>query len=288
MVKEQLDLVEIWKRIRYHAFSLYEREKDPDEVLDIIESIYDLSRTHKAGINAELNVYHIYRDELRLEPLLDAGVKADFTGIKKGIPTNFDVTTNLKYKDIEDYREIMQNKRKIYEIILVKDDGIEFFPLKFPICEDCNHFAHYILFMSDPSSRIHHYASTGQMTVKYCPHCDEYTDVESYDFMINSITLFIEQMENDQKHDELKRPEKEVQNEIINRITSVVNFFEKESGFLYSGIAERDWVVTRPSDGEGYWGSRVYWIHPLASPYINSILNYYVYNGSQDISDLIN
>lgn len=104
----------------------------------------------KAGLKGEIIFYDLYKDELKLDALLDAGVKADFMGIQNCKPVNYDVTTNLKYKDIENYREAMQRKNKLYSIALVnlKSEEVEFFPLKFPICPTCNFFSHYILYIS--------------------------------------------------------------------------------------------------------------------------------------------
>jgi hypothetical protein len=81
-------------------FGLYEKY-GLDKSIDYIKSAKLLPNI-KAGLRAEVLFYHENKTELKLEALLDVGVKADFTGIKNHQMINFDVTTNVSYKNIDD------------------------------------------------------------------------------------------------------------------------------------------------------------------------------------------
>ena len=106
----------IWNKARHHAFAHYEKYGDPDQTINYIISKYRLEPRLQAGIKAEILAYHEFKSSFQLEPLLDAGVKADLTGIKDGRMTNFDVTSNIAYKDISDYSNVIAKRGKPYEV----------------------------------------------------------------------------------------------------------------------------------------------------------------------------
>jgi hypothetical protein len=131
------------------VFATYEKHVF-DIALEVLKRTSS-ERTVKAGIRAELIFYDKCRDKFGLEPLLDAGSKADFVGRrpKERRMTNFDVTTNTDYKDIDRYVDCIRTRGKKYVITLVnlRSEEITFFPLRFPICQDCNRFSHYLLYL---------------------------------------------------------------------------------------------------------------------------------------------
>lgn len=263
-----------YNKVRHHAFSLYEKNNDPDETLSYIFSKYKLIPTLKAGLRAEILAYHEYRESMSLEPLLDAGVKADFTGMKNGVLTNFDVTTNIAYKDINDYKDVIIKREKPYEIILMKEDNFEFFPLRFPICKGCGNFSHYILFMSEPQSEVFWHASTTQVLIEYCPYCYSYRELEYFSYIFYSLNIITEELFGDQMYPETRRPQCQIKKIIKDETTNIVRFFEKSSGKLLSALSEGDYIITDPRSGDGYHGGRVYWVHPLANSYIENIIDY--------------
>jgi hypothetical protein len=70
--------------------------------LDAAAKILDESALNQrlvCGTRGELIFYDRCRKQYSLEPLLDAGAKADFTGLRPSdhVMTNFDVTTNISY-----------------------------------------------------------------------------------------------------------------------------------------------------------------------------------------------
>ncbi len=43
----------------------------------------------------------------------------------------------------------------------------------------------------------------------------------------------------------------------------ITRFFQKESHVIISGVAEVDYIITDPSDADGYDSGRLLWNHPL-------------------------
>jgi len=226
-------------------------------------------------------VYYKYRYPLKLEPLLDAGVKADFAGMRGKRMINFDVTTNLDYKDIDKYAELVQKRRREYEIVLVdlKNEEVEFMPLRFPICPHCGEFSHYVVFMSRPSSDVFWHASTGQVLVRYCPSCDDYNDVDYYNYEISSILLLLEEKISQQRHPETADPDFELEKHLKKQSIRVVQLFETQTRKMLSALYEGDYIVTDPRDGDGYQGSRLLWAHPLSKRYVDDVSDFSYYDG---------
>ena len=171
----------LFNKARHHVFSVYEKTRNIDKSLQVLKK-YSLVRTAEYGLKAELLFYDRFYTELKLDPLLDAGVKADFSGVRDGKAVNIDVTTNLEYKNINKYVDVMQKKRKRYELALVdlKSEEVEFFPLRFPICPKCGLFAHYVLFTSRPSHEMTWSVSSSQALIRHCTHCFEFDTLKEY------------------------------------------------------------------------------------------------------------
>ncbi|MDH5481790.1 MAG: hypothetical protein OEY22_02770 [Candidatus Bathyarchaeota archaeon] len=239
----------------------------------------------KAGLKAEVLFYDRYFRKFKLEPLLDARVKADFSGDKSGKFVNFDVTTNVKYKDIDDYLEVVQKRGKPYEIVLVdlKNEDFEFFPLKFPICPKCGKFSHYIIYLDPPSTTFYQamHASDGQTLVQYCGKCKYFKNIDVYTYEVHSVHSTIETLSSETDVDGSRRySDSEIQKVVDSDSISIRKFFEKTSNFIVSGVAENDYVITDPRDGDGYYSGLLHWKHPLAhdlSKYID------IYSGTPEI-----
>jgi hypothetical protein len=261
-------------------FSVYEKTKDVDKSLEVLKK-YPLIRSSKYGLKAELLFYDRFYTELKLDPLLDAGVKADFSGVRNKKPVSFDVTTNLQYKDINKYVDVIQKKGKRYELVLVnlKSEEVEFFPLRFPICPECGLFSHYILFMSRPSSDVTWSVSTGQALIRHCTRCFEFDIVEEYSYQIPSILVELEDILSNQMYEETRDPGFDADKFIKNESISIVQSFESESQKMISAFSEGDYIVTDPRTGDGFYGGRIFWVHPLATGYFGDIIDYDYYNG---------
>ena len=225
-------------------------------------------------MKTELLFYDRFYIELKLDPLLDAGVKADFSGVRNNKPVNFDVTTNIEYKDINKYVNVVQRKKKRYEIALVnlKSEEVEFFPLRFPICPECGLFSHYVLCMLRPSSEMTWSLSSSQALLRHCPSCFEFDLVKEYSCYIPSILVELEDVYEmyEETGDPKFDPDKFIKTESI----SIVQSFESESQKIISAFSEGDYIVTDPRIADGYHGGRILWVHPLADRFFGDTIDY--------------
>jgi hypothetical protein len=271
----------LFNKVRHHVFSVYEKTHDLDRSFEILEK-YRLIRPSKYGLKAELLFYDKYYKELKLDPLLDAGVKADFSGVRDNRIVNIDVTTNLQYKDINKYVDVVQRKNKRYEIALMnlKSEEVEFFPLRFPICPDCGKFSHYVLFMSRPSNDVTWSMSTSQALIRHCPMCDEFEIIKEYSDYVPSIMVGLEDIESLQTSEETRDPKFNLEKYLLRESIPIVQTYESESQRLISVLSEGDYIVTDPRDGDGYYGGRILWAHPLANRFFGATLDYDYYDGS--------
>lgn len=272
-------VINLYHDARRHLFGVYEKYNDLDRVLETLKERYKSFRPNwKAGLKAEFLFYHKYKDRFGLEPLLDVGVKADFTGLKNNMATNFDVTTNTDYKDINDYVDYIQKRGKRYEIVLVdpKKEKIEFFPLRFPICRNCGKFSHYVLYLLPPSTQFYYYSgrSDVQTVILYCPYCDEDEELETLSFVIPYLSHLPKEIEEQQKYPETRNNSLDLNKYLEKRSIPIVQFMEKETQKLISALAENEYVFTG-TDGEGYWHGHLHWRHPLAKNLGKSIPVYY-------------
>lgn len=257
---------EIYHGQRRLVFGIYEKYGF-DRALEYIKNSKLLPHV-KAGLKGEIIFYDQEKEELKLEPLLDVGVKADFTGTRINKMVNFDVTTNLAYKDIDDYVELIQRRGKMYEIALVNPntEEITLFPLRFPICPNCGKFSHYILYLEPPSTKMYRWGnmSDTQTVVHFCPNCKFCQEETSERFEVSSLVYEIEEMEHEWDVDEsLRYSQKEIEEYLIRSSISTVQFFERTTDLLISGLAENYYVMTSP-DGDGYYDGLLHWKHPLA------------------------
>ena len=147
--------------------------------------------------------------------------------------------------------------------------------------------------MPRPSDRVFSWVSTAQVLLQHCPHCDvldEFPEFNRYDFQVPSIITHLEEIEIDWDDPDLTHEEKvellkKRQAEyILGSSLPIVHNFEAESQKLISALVEGDYIITRPQDGDGYYGGRVLWTHPLAKKYFDEVIDIDYYDGSQSES----
>jgi hypothetical protein len=273
-----------FNKVRHHMFSVYEKVLDFDIALEVLDK-YKIITPWKEGLKAELIFYDRFYSTLKLDPLLDAGVKADFSGVRNKKMVNFDVTTNLEYKDIDKYADVAQRKGKQYEIALVntKSEEIQFFPLRFPICRECGLFSHYVLFYSRPSRDVTWSLSTSQALILHCPHCWEFRIVEEYSYYIPSILVTLKDQLSLQSPEENLNPDFDADKFIMSESISAVQSFESETRKLISAFSEGDYIITDPRDADGYFGGRIFWVHPLAERFFGDVIDIDYFDGVYEV-----
>lgn len=244
------------------VFATYNK-RGYDDAMEIV--IRCKSPQWKSGLAAEILVYDKFRRRMKLQPLLDAGDKADLTGKMGRRMANFDVTTNLKFKDIDEYAEISQDRGILYCIALanLKTEDVEFIPLRFPYCQECKMFAHHILYLVPSASET--FAAGGisddQRVIRYCPSCLEVKEEVDFNYHVPSVASAMDFLKD---RVDAGYPPKEVSDQLKRDFVSTVEFFECESNLLLSALAENGYVVTHPQSGDGYYAGEVHWKHPLA------------------------
>jgi hypothetical protein len=221
-----------WNQVRHHAFSVFEKTGDIDKAAAVIfrHSVprQDVTRL-KAVLLGELLYYDAFRKELKLEPLLDAGGKADFGGIRSGQLVNVDVTTNLDYKNIDDYAQLSKKRGKIYELACVnlKTSEIESFPLRFPVCPKCQKtFSHYILFLNEPEGSLYT-QSQYQELHQYCPNCEYWKLKDSYNYLVSSPLINLDDEMGYQSSEEFRDPKFDKSVFLAEECAPIVRFFQK-------------------------------------------------------------
>ena len=221
--------------------------------------------TSKAELEAELIFYNKFSSKMSLEPLLDPGAEADFTGKKGGHIVYFDVTANIEFIDINKYVDIIQ--KRMYEIVYVnrRNEEVLFYPLRFPICKTCNRFSHYILYLEPPISEICMYAeiSDTQTLIQYCSSCGRSIRLKTYHYLIPFFSGELEYLIDRYNFEEQVYIEKVVRRSAV----SVINFFEKVSDLLISGITEnaiKDEYGIISQQSNNYKNKELHWKHPLA------------------------
>jgi hypothetical protein len=280
LIKKGEHPASLFNKVRHHVFSVYEKTHDLDRSLEVLEKCR-LIRPSKYGLKAELLFYDKYYKELKLDPLLDAGVKADFSGVRDKRIVNIDVTTNLQYKDINKYVDVVQRKNKRYEIALVnlESEEVEFFPLRFPICPDCGKFSHYVLFMSRSSNDMTWSMSTSQALIRHCPSCYEFEIIKEYSYYVPSIMVELQEIDGLQASEENRDPKFDLVKHLTKESIPIVQSYESESQKLISALSEGDYIITDPRDGDGYYGGRILWAHPLATRFFGDTIDYDYYDG---------
>ncbi len=269
----------ILRNLRAKVLATYEK-RGIDIALRVLRNAR-IPPTMRAGVHGELLFYDQFRAKFRLEPLLDAGSKADFTGKRPRRSTmiNFDVTTNIEYKDVDDYVNCVQIRGKRYEIALVnlKTEEITFFPLRFPICSDCNRFSYYLVYLVPPTTTTYSAANiTDEQTiVRYCPWCADGEEIRSYNYEVHSLQATNEYLSSERDvGDSTMYSAKEIREVIDHDAASIIRFFRRLSRLELSGVAENEEKIVGYKDNFETVG-KLYWKHPLAKKLDDEIDFYY-------------
>lgn len=260
---------EEYNRARHHAFSTIHKTHNLDDVLKCVNK-YELSSTSKSGLLAELKFYERYRETYELIVAADCGDKTDFIGSINNTTARIDVTTNLKYKNKEDYHNLIVYSKMPYYLALVdKDSGalIKLDPLALPTSASLKEQSG-----ADEISRI------VDLVVLYGPEykdgCSKNNpyqeiislDIETYeivgrniitDWYIPDYATLISNI-----------PE-EIGDEECDRIIdehgeSTARFLSREYGYKILGCLSYEYRTYGP-DGDGEYGFYLRWVHPLLS-----------------------
>lgn len=168
----------------------------------------------------------------------------------------YDVTTNLKYKDISDYIR-NDSKECMIAYVDINKEEIELIPTVFEHCPICGSSLHYVYSLAEESGPFFGMGYPYQVLNKCCSYCDyvEYVNSSSYfiDYPHEGLYHIFE--DNDENTPEAKEY-------IQGEYTKIANLGRKHFDLFIS-------AVTRPETEIGmnkrelYQVDKITWVHPI-------------------------
>ena len=201
------------------------------------------------GLKAELNFYQKHGREFGLTVAGDMGEHADFAGSYDSKLARFDVTTNINFKQFQDYEPYMGSGPR-YKIALL-DQGnfevIDVFDLAFPRCSCGGYLIPSVILLGQNYNR--HGESTwtnDQLLVDVCTGCHEY-------FERNRFTHhgLLSPQENFDGFDSQEEYDVAIQ-ATEQHLVDAYKYFRREHSDYLMAVGQHDYIVTEP-DGGGYW-----------------------------------
>jgi hypothetical protein len=243
-------------------FKCYTETKDTEEALQkaldtakINRKALKLTDNYYKGLNGEIIFFGKYYETLSLDTLVEIGdTHADFYSHQ----TNqyYDVTTNLRYKDISDYIR-NDSKECMIAYVDINKEEIELIPTVFEHCPICGNSLHYVYSLAEESGPFFGMGYPSQVLNKCCSYCDyvEYVNSSSYfiDYPHEGLYHIFEG--NDEKTPEAKEY-------IQDEYTKIANLGRKHFDLFIS-------AVTRPETEMGmnkrelYQVDKITWVHPI-------------------------
>ncbi len=247
-----------------------------------------LSRPSYVGLEAELHFYVRYGKQYRLTPSLDAGDKNDFTGIVRGKVGRIDVTTNPAFKRLADYEPFQKEGHDYYIAHVDKDshDLLDVYDINFPFCGECGSRLFDVLLLLPPevdSEGMERWDSMGQAAVQLCPGEPDFHSR----LIAEAVTPWVFDFDNFFSYDIVPRTDYEevgapgtsygsydeyVDGEVRRYALENVHYYRKMFDRNLVAIGSLHYEITNPTDGDGFWGTRMYWMDPLVQPHIEDVV----------------
>ncbi len=220
------------------------------------------------GLKAEFVFFVENETKFKLTPAGDFGDCCDFTGIIKGDQYRIDVTTNPDYKELHKYSRF-QSKGHAYKIAIMDSKTsklIDIVDINFPSCKTCDGKMFDMLILSDTDGTNQEISDT-QKIVSVCSN-DPYSHCVVKDEEFYFIPKF-ETIRNELVHDrDITKLQLDI--ELQKHALSIVRFFKKLSQNNIVACGEESYFII-DRDGDGFWGTTVFWKHDLVLEYIDDI-----------------
>jgi len=257
--------------VRKHVFSTLRKYglKAALNIADKYHNTGEIDSNHYKGIRAELGFFNNHQKKLSLYESLDSGNHADFIGNIKGEIYGIDVTTNIETKDLKTYSKDQDDGYK-YLIALVNPETLKLedvFNINFPKCPDCGGHLIDILFL-EPSGTDNEGFINYSYTQKVISVCSENPLEHSIkkkecEFMTSDIPTYINDYIGAHDYmDDLENP-LNINGEIEKYAISNMKFFRKELKSNIMACGSPDYIITDPRDGDGYYGTKMYFKRPF-------------------------
>ena len=277
-------LASLYNKHRRILFSKTHRDGF-DKGQEYLESVLKgiLSRPSYIGLREEFFFYKKYGEELDLTVAGDVGDHTDFAGKYNNESSRFDVTTNIEYKKLRDY-ERFQGKGINYYVALMNKDSdelVDIFDINFPICSECGNRMFEVLLVSPNRN------SRGELTyglsdvtaILMCPYDPIFhsKNITYNIYGMTDYTTFVEELPDENEFKEVgfrkyKTYKKMIKDEPKLNALQDVKFFRKEFERNLVATGSPEYIITNPSDGDGFWGTHFYWINPIVKGYFDEVL----------------
>jgi hypothetical protein len=226
----------IYNEKRRIIFSAY-HNRNPDTAFEWLEGYRSiLGHAGYVGLKAELEFYHKHRHQFSLTVAGDMGEHADFSGQMGRSSVRFDVTTNLRFKQLATYEKFICDGFD-YKIAILDNRNweiIDVLELAFPRCEACGGSFCFPLAVMGPQNYNRHgdpLWHSDQEIVDFCPSCGE---MEKRLDLHNSSLLSPTDLYNEAStFDDDDDAEKYLDNEL----RGSVKYLEKATGIQLVGLA---------------------------------------------------
>lgn len=262
---KKINPAEEYNKHKRVAFAIFNKN-GLSKSLDYVEAIKSkLEYTSYIGLKEELFFYGVEGKKFQLTPTLDAGDCCDFTGRIGNELYRIDVTTNLSFKNLKKYEKLQEKGHKYIFALMdhKKNKLIDLIPINFQFCKCGGRLFDVVIL--NKSEEIQEF-SDSQKIVTICsedPYSHYIIRKEEYNFLIPSLEVIVEES-SDPK--ELER-----------HAVSIVKFFKKTSQLNIVACGEGSYVTVAP-DGDGFWGTKIYWKLDLVSGDIEDVLEITPFN----------
>ena len=201
------------------------------------------------GLMAELKFYEKHKKEYKLTIAGDMGEHADFSGALGSDVSRFDVTTNLSYKNFDDYEPFLSDG-PTYRIALIDPSNFEvsdIIPLSFKRCECGGYKIPFILLMGENyNAHGESQWSNDQMCMNVCSNCSEFEETgrHTHHFLYSP-----EEIANGLPED-MELVERRAK--INDYCLDAYKYFRRDFYNELMGVAEHSYKVTGRK-GDGFW-----------------------------------
>jgi len=256
MLRQTNNPVEVYTRTRRIVFS--QMLKDPAKAKRWLENYRkSLGPAGYAGLQAEVAFFEQYRSAFDLVLAADVGDATDFVGVIDGAMHRIDVTTNVAFKQLKSYEPLqMQGAR--YKIAVLDQGKFDLIDINFPFCATCSLgriLPTGMLLEETPDSRGDSQWSNDQLLVKICSDCgeikvaDRTTTAFLYDF------AHVYRQLNEAKHlaEDMDGAPIDVDGEAKAYARRASRYLSETFGTRLVAVGAKDYEVTDPRNGDGYW-----------------------------------
>ena len=245
-------------------FKFYRETKDSEESLQealetakFLNKKLQLTTNYYRGLQGEIIFFGKQYKALNLDPLVEIGdTHADF----HSHITNqyYDVTTNMKYKDISDYIR-NDSKECMIAYVDINSKDIELIPTVFEHCPNCGNCLHFVYALSNDFlfKSLLGIEYRSQDLYKCCSSCDFVEYVDSSSYMINSPADALESLFGSRDEDTPK-----AKKYLQEKFTQIASLGRKHFDTFISAVACPETVMGCNKD-DIYETGRTKWINPI-------------------------